>query len=62
MAYGMVENQLKWKKQLHERFDFDRTKQCSGSKSSPDTTSWQFQQMHALPGDVSEQEKLKIYF
>lgn len=58
MAYGILENQYKWKKQLHERFDFDRSKYCSGSSNPPPSGSkWQFQQMHELPGFERKEQK-----
>lgn len=58
MASGIVEHQLKWKRQLHERYDFDRSKYCSGPANQPvSENNWQFQQIHELPGDVDRQDE-----
>ena len=59
MASGILANQFKWKRQLHERFDFDRQKYCSGGGPNQPINKnvWQFQQIHELPGYMERQER-----
>ena len=59
MAMGILENEMSWKRQLHERYGFDREKYCSGMAQHDQGFEWQFQQMHDLPG-FEKQDTLKL--
>lgn len=59
MAMGILENEMSWKRQLHERYGFDREKYCSGMAQHDQGFEWQFQQMHDLPG-FEKQDTLKF--
>ena len=51
MAYEIVAKQDNWKRQLHERFGFDRETYCSGiGHQSHKDVEWQFSAIHEMPG------------